>query len=138
MMTEIKSQLHDWAESRNDIVFAYFHGSQVQPEIVSARDADIAIYLNPDVFAEHKREADLEWNLTIPAELELEELLNAPVDLQVLNEAPLGFRYKVVSTGNVLCDKSPDKRDEFEYLARVEFFDFRPRQMEYLREAAAV
>jgi hypothetical protein len=43
----------------------------------------------------------------------------------------------VVSRGRVLLDRSPELREDFELLSRVEYFDFKPRREEYLKEALA-
>ena len=52
----------------------------------------------------------------------------------MLNHAPLSFRYRVITDGKVIVDKDSNFRADFEYLSRVEYYDFRPRRKEYLQE----
>ncbi len=134
---QIESRLAAWAEACPDILFAYLHGSLIDPAVTRPRDIDVAVYLAPERFALHRQHSDLQWSAAIPMEMELVRLLHLHVDLQIANRAPLRFRYRLATSGVVLTDKDPTARAEFEYLARVEFFDFLPRLNEYMHEAAS-
>ena len=56
-------------------------------------------------------------------------------DIHVINNAPLGFRFSVVTTGECILDYEPNLREQYELLSRVEYFDFYPKIKEYLKEA---
>ena len=114
------------------VMFAYLHGSVLTNN--NPRDIDIAAYLYSDAFHELSRNGEISLSFAIPLEMDLEELLMRKVDVQVLNSAPLSFRYRVITKGILIVDKDCNLRSDFEYLSRVEYFDFKPRRNEYLRE----
>lgn len=115
-----------------DVLFAYIHGSALHSD--NPQDIDIAVYLDPEGFGKLYRNGEVSIGFAIPMEMELEKYLGRKVDMQVLNNAPLSFRYRVISQGLLVIDSDSNIRCDFEYLSRVEYFDFRPRRMEYLNE----
>ena len=130
--SDLKS-LTDVLKGHREIVFAYLHGSSL--EVYSSRDIDIAVYLQPEIMDRRDEGTCRDFDFSIPLEQEIEKLLKKPVDVQILNNAPLPFRFRVVSQGKTLVDRSPERREIFELLSRVEYFDFKPRREEYLKEA---
>ncbi len=114
------------------IMFAYLHGSFLSSE--NPQDIDVAVYLFPEAFDRLHQDGEVSLSFAIPLEMELEKQLKKKVDVQVLNRSPLGFRYRVVTDGVVIDDKDSDIRCAFEYISRVEYYDFRPKRNEYLRE----
>jgi predicted nucleotidyltransferase len=120
---------------RSEITFGYVHGSVLTAPDPS--DVDVAVFLHPDAYARIRKDEGIEMGFAIPLELELERALEHPADLQILNDAPLGFRFRVVQTGVVVVEADLGARVDFEYLSRVEYFDFRPKLDEYLREAGS-
>jgi predicted nucleotidyltransferase len=129
----VKHMIRKILESRDEIAFAYLHGSSLFAD--TPRDIDIAVYLFPAIIGGPM--TSLQLDFTIPLEREIEKVANKPLDIQILNKAPLPFRFRVVSQGVVILDRSPDMRERFELLSRVEYFDFRPRREAYLKEALA-
>ena len=129
---KIKKKLKLRLEKQPQIVFAYLHGSILSDD--SPRDIDIAVYLYADDFNQLSRSGEISLSFAIPLEMDLEKLLIQKTDLQILNRAPLSFRYRVITHGLLIMDKDSNLRSDFEYLSRVEYFDFRPRRTEYLRE----
>jgi len=113
-------------------MFAYLHGSTLSYE--NPRDIDIAIFIDPDKYNELVINGEVNMGFAIPLEMELERQIARKFDVQVLNEAPLSFRYRVVTQGVLAIDNDSNIRCDFEYLSRVEYFDFRPRREEYLQE----
>jgi len=128
----IKKKLELRLGKQRMVMFAYLHGSVLTNH--NPRDIDIAAYLYSDAFHELSRNAEISLSFAIPLEMDLEELLMRKVDVQVLNTAPLSFRYRVITNGILIVDKDSNLRSDFEYLSRVEYFDFKPRRNEYLRE----
>ena len=128
----IKKKLNLRLEKQSQILFAYLHGSVLSTN--TPRDIDIAVYLYADDFDQLSREGEINLSFAIPLEMDLENLLSHKVDLHVLNRAPLSFRFRVITDGIIILDKDSNLRSDFEYLSRVEYFDFQPRRNEYLRE----
>lgn len=114
--------------SHNEVEFAYLHGSSLFSN--SYKDIDIAVYLSSDYTGYSSC-----FDVSIPLELELEKQINRRFDVQILNFAPLAFRFRIVSQGTVVIDRSPKSREIFELLSRVKYFDFKSRKQEYLKEA---
>lgn len=83
---EIIQQLNRILVERSEIQFAYLHGSFI--EGLAFNDVDLALYLSPlpaDVF-----------DYTMTLSMALTRRLHLPVDIQVLNNAPLGFQHQVL------------------------------------------
>ncbi|WP_456454066.1 nucleotidyltransferase domain-containing protein, partial [Thermococcus sp.] len=98
----------------------YLHGSFLSGPF---RDIDIAVYTDGerDVFYE----------------LELEERLGFPVDVRVLNNAPISFRFKVLK-GELLFSRDEEKRCDFESRTMGDYHDFKYYLNAYRREIPGV
>jgi hypothetical protein len=57
-----------------------------------------------------------------------------PTDVRILNSAPLSFQYSVIRNGIPVTVRDICKKDDFELLTLVKYFDFSPFRREYLRE----
>jgi len=91
------------------------------------RDIDIAVFLaNPH---EHR----IEEELSLESELS-RVMKNLPVDLRIMNDAPLSFRYNVILDGRPVFVRDSDARFEFEESTFRNYFDFAPYREMYLRE----
>jgi predicted nucleotidyltransferase len=112
-------------EARPGIVFAMLHGSFLAGG--PYRDIDVAVWVTP------AHRPDTGWQRhAIDLGAELTVALDAPIDVQVLNEAPLAFRY------HALCGQLLVVRDEeFFHTLRErtwdDYFDFLPFARENLR-----
>ena len=118
---------------RAEILFGYLHGSALCSQ--KPNDIDVAVFLAPQVYEKLRVSGTVNLKYAIPLEMELEKKIGMPVDLQVLNNAPLRFKYSAVSKGELVIDRNRDIRTDFEGLTRVEYFDFRPKREAYLQEA---
>ena len=116
-------------------MFAYIYGSALSFD--KPRDIDIAVYLFPKEFEKLTHDGEVNLSFAIPLEMHLEKQIKRKIDVQVLNRAPLGFRYRVITDGRLIVDKDSNARCDFEYLSRVEYYDFSPRRKEYLQEVMA-
>jgi len=67
-------------------------------------------------------------------ECKLEKILGCPVDVRVLNYAPLSFCQNVIRQGKVVMDRNPDLRADFEGKVLKQYFDFAPFRRQYLQE----
>ena len=107
-------------------MFAYLHGSFLEDYF---RDIDIAIYLNTE-----KKNVLYALNL----ERELEEEVGFPVDVRILNHAPLSFKFGVIEQGVLLFSKDEERLCDFESLTIVEYHDFKFHREIYRREALGI
>jgi hypothetical protein len=91
---ELLDSLKKVLDRDNKIMFAYIHGSFVERD--SFRDLDVAIWINDRNKAFH-------YTVDFSAKIGLE--IGISVDIQVLNEAPLPFKYNVFTRGVLLLSK---------------------------------
>jgi len=109
------------------VLFAYLHGSFIAK--TNFGDIDVAVYLrDSDILPEDYISFEL------MQEIELASIAPAPVDVRVLNYAPLAFRYNVIKNGLLLFEKSEKQRVDFEVLAVKLYCDFLPYRKRYLEE----
>jgi predicted nucleotidyltransferase len=123
----IFDQISAFLNSRDDILFVYVHGSFVREEKFA--DIDIGIFLR-----EPARLNPL--NLELELETALQSLTQFPVDLRVLNFAPLGFVYNVIKESILVIDKEADLRADFEGKIFKKYLDFAAYRKRYLKEIA--
>ncbi|MDK2384452.1 MAG: nucleotidyltransferase domain-containing protein [Candidatus Korarchaeota archaeon] len=86
-------------EAYEDIVLAHIHGSFLKGRF---RDVDVAIWIKGG-----KADA-FHYTVEVSAELSKE----FPVDLHVLNEAPVSFQYQVFTGGRLLFSRDEKIRSE--------------------------
>jgi len=113
-------------EKEKNILFAYLHGSFAEGR--PFRDIDIAVFAEESKIPKEKA---LDFEMSIS--LKLEKIIKMPVDVKVINYAPLGFQYH--STGGILlvC-RDDDLRVDFLTKMRSLYFDFKPSSERFLRE----
>lgn len=109
-----------------EILFALLHGSF--PEGGPFRDLDLALYLEPGIvhresFRDYELERGVRWT----------DVVGLPVDVRLLNDAPVGFRYHALN-GTVLFVRDEEFLDEFRARTWDDYFDFAPFAGRYLRE----
>jgi predicted nucleotidyltransferase len=124
---QLRSRLAQALDAHPEILVAVLHGSFVRGE--PFRDVDVAVWLNP-----LRLSKDARFRLALELSVQLRLTLGFPVDVRVLNDAPLSFRYHALRGSSLLV------RDE-ELLAELrtrtwdEYLDFQPFARRYLREA---
>jgi predicted nucleotidyltransferase len=106
------------------VVAAYLYGSFVTGLFFS--DIDLGILLKDDI----DRTLDFELDL----ENRLEGIVKYPVDVRLLNGAPLSFCQNVIRHRKVILDGKPNLRAEFEGQILKQYFDFAYFQRRYLQE----
>ena len=122
----IVQKLKDCLSERNDIVFAYLHGSSIQGEEFG--DVDVAVFLDDSV---RQLNDDVEYEISLS--LQLEKALRLPVDVKILNHAPLGFRYHATQ-GSLLLTRDELVREDFLSRTWSDYFDFLPLSRIYQKE----
>jgi predicted nucleotidyltransferase len=122
----VVQKLKDSLAREKKVIFAYLHGSFVHQDEFNDVDVAVYIYSSPGEMIDV---ADYEVSLS----LRLEEALNLPVDVKVLNEAALSFRYHV-SRGLLLLSRDDSIREDFLQRTWSEYLDFLPLSRIYLEE----
>jgi predicted nucleotidyltransferase len=110
------------------ICFAILYGSAADSE--SFRDVDVGIWIDRTVLPPAQ---DLDFAFDLAAKLE--KLIPFPVDVRVINDAPLAFRYNV-SKGIPLIVHDEEQFARFLERTWDEYLDFEPVAMQYIREMA--
>lgn len=123
---EIVLRIKDCLRPRREISFAYIHGSFVSPK--PFRDVDIAVYLEPDISSNYY----LDYETLL--EDAIQQQIGTPVDVRVINDAPLSFCYSVIKNGRLLLARNPDLRYDFEARTLDMYFDFAPFRSRYVAE----
>ncbi len=123
---KIKKEISYLLKKKEEILFSYIHGSFLENDF---RDIDIAIYLKDEKNA-------LQYELKI--EREIEDITDFPVDVRILNRAPLSFRFNVIKNGTLLFSRDEKIRCDFESLSIVEYHDFDFLRNIYRREALGI
>jgi hypothetical protein len=123
LLIEIANRLIEFCDG---LVAGYVHGSFLKAEAFS--DLDVGILL--------REKPDRPLILEIDLEVALEKTASCPVDVRVLNGAPLSFCQGVIRTGEVIVDLDPNGRADFEGWVLKKYFDFAPFRTRYLSEAA--
>jgi uncharacterized protein len=112
-------------EAHANISFAYLHGSFMTEG--GFRDIDVALYLSELPASPLAHELRMEAELSQAAR-------GCPVDVRILNNAPLSFRYNVIKNGLLLFARDDDNRADFVESTLAAYFDFAPYRALYLKE----
>lgn len=118
---EIYQRLRQLLEARSEISFAYLHGSFIGD--VAYHDVDVALYLEPPA-------AD-PFDYQMALSVELTRALRLPVDVQVLNDAPLGFQHSVLQ-GELLFARDEAQFTDFIEHVGWEYMQFSHHLRDYL------
>jgi len=110
VLGEIRRRL----EEEGDVVFAYAHGGFVERRFF--RDVDVAVWL---------RDPSRAFYYAVELSARLEAEVKLPVDLQVLNEAPLPFRFHVFTRGRLLFSRDEGLRSRLVDETVREYLDFK-------------
>jgi hypothetical protein len=130
LMMDVDRLLADLAgilSSRPEILFAYLHGSVLMGK--NPRDIDIAVFLQPEAPAVND---PIETAIELSLDVE-KRIGSLPVDIKILNGAPVAFRFAAVS-GRLIFSRDEDRRVDFLASTWSEYFDFKPLADRFLRE----
>ena len=118
-------KIYKFFEKRDaGIVVVYLFGSFNSSDRFS--DIDLAILL--------RRDLEYPLNFEIDLEMELEKEVRYPVDVRVLNSAPLSFCERVIRGGRVIVDNDSNMRADYQGKILKQYFDFSPFRRRYLSE----
>ena len=111
---KLLEKLREELKGVTEISFAYVHGGFIERDFF--RDLDVAVWLkNP-----HRA-----FYYTVSFSAKLEIKMGVPVDLQVLNGAPLPFKFHVFTMGRLLFSKDESLRVRLVDEAVREYIDIR-------------
>lgn len=122
----ILKSISDMLTAEECVIFAYVFGSFVSED--GFQDVDIGIFVD----AAKLERSPLDFELR--AERELEAAVRMPVDVRIINSAPLSFVYNVLKRRIVVADKDASLRADFEGAVYKKYFDFLHLRKEYVRE----
>jgi len=125
--TRLREALRGWLLARPEVAFAYLHGSFLDRGLY--RDIDVAVWLEADRVP---ASAHLDWALD--ASVALRNVLGTSVDVQVLNQATLAFRFHALK-GQPLVVRDQEHLDDMRARTWDDYFDFEPFARRYLRES---
>jgi predicted nucleotidyltransferase len=125
-IASIKKVLIQFLQKRAEIWFAVLYGSAAENQ--AFRDIDIGLFVIREAVPPA---SDLDYAFTLADQIQ--DLIKFPVDVRVINDAPLPFRYNV-SRGIPLIVN--DKEVYARFLERTwdEYLDFHPVALQYLKE----
>ena len=117
----LKAQVLPFFREREAILVTYLFGSALREK--TFRDLDFAI-LCERTFARSKEAfaCELRW----AAELERVLKPRRPVDLRMLNQAPVHFQHEVIRTGVIVFERDRDARVLFEMRVLSMYMDYEP------------
>jgi hypothetical protein len=99
---QIIRRIKDYFLDKDDVVFAYLHGSFIESR--SFKDIDIAILVKNPVH-EIELESDLSYELT--------DKTGYPVEVRIINNASIAFQMAVLRKGRLLVSKTDNVRTDF-------------------------
>lgn len=119
---------------RPEVTAAYLFGSQAKGTATAGSDIDVAILLDLDfdyiqcasLYMQRTSLLDdhIEYRLELMAALET--LCRRPVDVVILNQAPLVLRHQILRHGKLIGEGDHRQRVEYEVRTLFEYFDFKP------------
>lgn len=120
-----------FASHADGIVCAYLFGSTARGDERPGSDIDVGVLLEsdpaPTLTESGVRLAD-----------GLERNLGRPVDVVLLNRAPVDLVHRVLRDGVLVFDGDPTRRIQFEVRSRSLFFDLKPILDQYRRKAPTI
>ncbi|MFZ5591394.1 MAG: nucleotidyltransferase domain-containing protein [Bacillota bacterium] len=123
--TTIKRKLRRALSRRPEILFAYLHGSFLYAEYCG--DIDIAVYLEDNALRQDH------WVYEAQLAMLLDPLAGMPVDVLILNFAPIAIRY-YATCGKVLFSRNEPARYTFLERTWQEYFDCQPMFRAFYRD----
>jgi len=112
-----------------DISAVYLFGSQARGTARAKSDVDLGVlYRRPP--------APTLMDQPFELQAELEGALRVPVDLVVMNTAPVDLVHRILRDGKLLLENDKSARISFEVKARNQYFDLLPILEQYRRKRA--
>ncbi len=123
---QVVDQLQNALAECPEVVFAYLHGSFLLN--IPFHDVDVALYVE-ETLLQQVHPLDYILDLSV----RLSDRVRLPVDVHLLNQAPLGFQFHATA-GQVLFSRDEVRRTDFVEQVRRLYWDFEPIARQHLRE----
>ncbi|MDZ7780582.1 MAG: nucleotidyltransferase domain-containing protein [Gemmatimonadota bacterium] len=132
---ELVATLRDILSGASEVAFAYLFGSVAKRRTRGASDVDVAVHMGGRLSAAKR------VDLALDLEGRLERATGRPVQVVVLDDAPLELRFNVLAHGIPLCAQDLPARRAFYVDTGRRYYDMAParalfsrRQRERIRE----
>lgn len=120
MRRDLVERLRESFSRYEEVEAAYLFGSRARGDFIEESDLDFAVLLLKG-FGDPYGIVRLIHDLATALDVEDEK-----IDLVVLNDAHLEMRYRVLSEGFVVFERSAEKRIDFEVKTLKSYLDFKP------------
>ena len=124
----IKVSIREILKTKKEVGFAFLHGSFLEER--SFHDIDVAVFISEDGISEDLFKYELSLSSI------LEDRVRLPMDVKILNHAPIAFRYEV-TRGEVIFSRKEEARLRFVENAWNDYLDYKPVAEYIVRELAA-
>lgn len=128
-LADIERALSTVLERHDDVLAAWLFGSLARGMERADSDVDVAVLLG-----RRMRPRTLD-DLPLDLEAELGSAIGRPVQVVVMDHAPVDLVHRVLRDGRLLVERDKAARIGFEVDARNRFFDMQPIWREYRRRA---
>ncbi len=119
------NQIKNFLSKREEVIAAYLFGSLARGDANKLSDIDIAVIVDKNICPNHAYGYDA-FLLS-----RLMSIANNNIDLVILNDAPIGLKFRVIRDGKILVDKKPKYRVNFTTKALMDYYDFLPAEQMY-------
>lgn len=124
----IFKQIKNILQKNSDIIFAYIHGSFLDD--FPFNDIDVAIYID-----EKKEETAHSFDYCFQLSTDLTKKIGKEIDVQLLNEASVGFMHSVFKNGRLLFSRNDKLRLDLLEKNSLEYIDFYELSLQFIRES---
>ena len=125
---KIFTRLKEILIERNEIFFAYIHGSFL--DNLPFHDIDVALYVDPKE-VDSLRSFDYSLELSV----ELSEKLGKEIDTKVMNYASVGFQHSVYKNGKLLFSREDSLRLDLLEKNSLDYISFYEFSVQFIRES---
>lgn len=105
-----------------EILFAWLYGSFTRHE--PFQDIDLAVCISR-VICDMDPYTLYKLQMQVAREVEEKGISPVPVDVRVLNDAPVEFQYEVIRTGRLVFERNREQRTEYEADIISRYLDLR-------------
>ncbi|KYH31614.1 type VII toxin-antitoxin system MntA family adenylyltransferase antitoxin [Neomoorella mulderi] len=120
-LLSLAERLREALIKREEIKFAYLFGSYARGKAHKLSDVDVAIYLD-----EKRIPPSGPYGYRSDLLITMRQQLRQPLDLVILNEAPLVLRFRVIRDGKILFCRDSRARIRFHEKTLCAYLDFQP------------
>ncbi|MEE8377470.1 MAG: nucleotidyltransferase domain-containing protein [Candidatus Aminicenantaceae bacterium] len=125
---KIFSRLKEILIERDEILFAYIHGSFL--DNLPFHDIDVALYVDPK-----KVDSSQSFDYSLELSVELSQKLGKDIDIKVMNYAPVGFQHSVYKNGKLLFSREDSLRLDLLEKNSLDYISFYEFSVQFIRES---